>query len=149
MKKIFIRISAAVTAAAFMTSAIVFDIPEILSTIVSAATAAHTAHKICINSVCGITGITENNKCEHDAETAWTKWQDRSSCPTGGTYYLDTDITLSGTVRIASGETLNLCLNGHTVKIKDGSTYTPFFNISSGGTLNLCDCKGGGQLTGA
>ncbi|MCM1299739.1 MAG: hypothetical protein NC203_06940 [Firmicutes bacterium] len=130
-----------------MAASVVFDVPERL---VSAAIATHNNHKVCVNSVCGDTSIAESNVCEH-GEEAWTRCGNlqtlTNAATNGGSYYLDDDITLTDSMTIKSGITLNLCLNGHTITMS--STRTPLFQVKDGGTLNLCDCKGGGQLTGA
>lgn len=55
-----------------------------------------------------------------------------------GSIYLDRDITLTSTLTVASGKTLNLCLNGHKLSAGGGA----FSVITNGGTLNLCDCNG-------
>jgi len=51
-----------------------------------------------------------------------------------GNYYLKEDYTLSGTIYVAPGETVNICLNGHKLT-SPGRTFAP------NGNLNICDCS--------
>ena len=62
-------------------------------------------------------------------------WGSDNSLPSSGSYYLTKDVTLPGSW--TCGGTVDLCLNGHTVKVNDISSL----NIS--GTLNLYDEEGG------
>lgn len=57
----------------------------------------------------------------------------------GGNYYLTEDTTWSGWIAVAPGQTVNICLNGHTLT----TTYRSF---RVNGTVNICDCAGGGQV---
>ena len=70
--------------------------------------------------------------------------------PTGN-YYLADDVTLSYAIRIQSGQTVNLCLNGHSItKITDDeSDFEGVITIENGGTLSLCNCKSTGTITHA
>ena len=61
-----------------------------------------------------------------------------------GNLYLSQNVKISNNITVASGTTLNICLNGHTLT---GSVSGAIFKIN-GGTLNLYDCKGGGVVTG-
>lgn len=56
-----------------------------------------------------------------------------------GSIYLDRDVNLTSTLKVASGKTLNLCLNGYKLSANGGA-----FSVieNSRGTLNLCDCNG-------
>lgn len=55
-----------------------------------------------------------------------------------GTYYLSTDLTLNGYIRIQGKGTL--CLNGHSITCtKDGDVII----VIKGSTFTLTDCKGG------
>ena len=56
-----------------------------------------------------------------------------------GSYVLSEDIDLGNwKIRIASGKTINICLNGHTLKTTN-RVFEPY------GTLNICDCHHDGQ----
>ncbi|MEG2421052.1 MAG: YDG domain-containing protein, partial [Oscillospiraceae bacterium] len=56
---------------------------------------------------------------------------------TAGNYYLDKDVTLTSTITIDDGVTVNLCLNGH--KLIGAATGGAVIEVF--GTLNLYDCK--------
>ena len=82
-------------------------------------------------------------------------WDDSTSLPTDGNWYLITDVALSARASITNGKVLNLDLNGHT--IKQTKTTTAILEVQGGGTFNLFDCQGGydeagkwtgGKLTG-
>lgn len=123
---------------------------------IKASAANAHSHKICIGSVCGDTSVAGDNICGHGEET-WEPWGYTSSGRpvqktyyTDGTYYLTGDITLDSNttpITISKGQTLNLCLNGHTITM--AVSGRAIFTVENGGTLNLCDCQGGGTLTGA
>lgn len=56
--------------------------------------------------------------------------------------YLSADVTMSNMLEVYPGQTVNICLNGHTLHTVSGQR---FGNVA-GGTLNICDCKGGGKV---
>ncbi len=94
-------------------------------------------HKHC---ACGKLGRVEDHKTCTDV--SYTAWTETGSLPASGTYVLMEDVTLTGTTTIASGTTLNLCLNGHNIT---GSIR--IFSIR--GNLNICDCADTqGTITG-
>ena len=68
-----------------------------------------------------------------------------------GNYYLAEDVTLSYAIRIQSGETVNLCLNGHSItKIADDENVIDgVISVDDGATFTLCDCQGSGKITHA
>ncbi|MCM1101401.1 MAG: InlB B-repeat-containing protein [Clostridium sp.] len=57
-----------------------------------------------------------------------------------GSWYLNADMDLEDPLTIASGVTVNLCLNGHKL-VYTGSGDNAIV-VQQGGTLNLCDCNG-------
>lgn len=57
--------------------------------------------------------------------------------------YLSADITMPAILEVYPGQTVNICLNGHTLTTVSGQR---FGNVA-GGTLNICDCGTGGKLT--
>ena len=65
-----------------------------------------------------------------------------------GHYYLAESVSLDKKIYI-NGETIDLCLNGHTLTntTADGSGILNAIEISDKATLNLCDCGGGGKIT--
>lgn len=62
-----------------------------------------------------------------------------------GSYYLDGDVSLNGSILIKDGA-VNICLNGHKLYLNHGSVQIWEVIQLSGGTLNLTDCKGTGQV---
>lgn len=62
-----------------------------------------------------------------------------------GNYYLLEDLSVAEPLTIK--DEVNLCLNGHTLSLADG-TMGSLFKIGDGGKLTLCDCEGKGKLVG-
>ena len=62
-----------------------------------------------------------------------------------GSYYLAGDITLDKSILIESGE-VNICLNGHKLRLNHGTVQIWEVIQLNGGTLNLTDCKGKGTV---
>ena len=54
-----------------------------------------------------------------------------------GKYFLDCDITVTGSSSITKD--ISLCLNGHSISREEGKT---FGYLKNGYTLNICDCSG-------
>ena len=83
--------------------------------------------------------------CQHEKLT-FVEWDDPTGLPTSGNYYLGVDVVVSAQHRLENA-TLNLCLNGHTVKVGDqgGRAYY----MTSGAKLNISDCEAAGKITGA
>ena len=76
-------------------------------------------------------------------DVTFAPWEDTTSLPASGSYYLTADVTLDEYVMIE--ETLDLCLNGHTVTLAgDDTVIVPAY----GGTLNLYDDTGDGSIIG-
>lgn len=150
MKAVFKRIiSSVLVAAIIIQAAVVYDVPNM-----TVQAAVGHQHKMCVGSVCGDTSIAGDNTCDHGEDT-WTAWSyalssGKKTYKSNGTYYLSQDVTLDAStnkITIKNGETLTLCLNGHTITM--GVKGMAVFTVEDGGTLNLCDCQGGGRLTGA
>ena len=94
---------------------------------------AHT-HCVCGKNDCSGTG--------HDNTVEWQDWDSSSSLPTSGNYRLTKEVNLgSRTHEIPSGSTLNLCLNGYTVK-----SSSTAIQVNSSAVLNICDCTGDGEI---
>ena len=129
MKRIFKRVSAAVTALAVVLTAFVFDVPGKMI----AAAADHPDHAVCGDASC----------TEHTTISDWTGISDFNSVSSGN-YYLTADVTLTDQVTIATGIDITLCLNGHTIT---AASNNRILNVT-GGSITLCDCKGTGTLTG-
>ena len=59
----------------------------------------------------------------------------------GGSVYLAKDIELNAALEIVKSKILNLCLNGHDLKLKKGVRSCPVIKIDSTAMLNLYDCN--------
>ena len=80
----------------------------------------------------------------HDHGTM-TPWKDANSLPNDGkSYYLDTDVTLTGKWYPANDTVL--CLNGHSIIMQNKDD--PVISINSGVTFTLYDCNGSGKGNG-
>ena len=104
--------------------------------------------------------LEENAKTRHGkcTDVTWTKvssladWNDLTEAGamsgrkrfkgTTASVFLTADITLDARLEVDPGQTVNICLNGHTLTTKSGERFTEI----CGGTLNLCDCQGTGKL---
>lgn len=102
-------------------------------------------HKICAISDC----------TEHTEEIAFAKWGETSeqqkTLPASGSYYLTNDVVLEGAwdSNNQTDVTLNLCLNGHTISMKDGVSARLFY-ARNNTKLNITDCDADGDgKTGA
>ena len=100
---------------------------------------------------CNGIGHTEKKVLE------FTPWTDASALPTtSGHYYLTKDVTLDRAweIKYTSNSQVRfvLCLNGHSIKLKDGVSGN-VINIGKNATLALCDCNGSnagnGKITGS
>lgn len=89
------------------------------------------AHWHCICGGLGARG--DHTSCN---KVVWTPWPGVDSLVLDGSvyYYLTEDVTVDAAIKLAEGQTLNLCLNGCTIST-DKKIY--IFDIS--GTLNICD----------
>lgn len=86
--------------------------------------------------VCG-----ESQNHEHTLVN-WEPWT--GTWVDGGYYYLTEDITDWGMLTVSAGQTLHLCLNGHTVT--GNAEAARMFAIR--GALHLCDHKTDGTFSG-
>ena len=98
-------------------------------------------------SILPATALASGADDDHGEHSDWTELTSTSGTQTGGKYYLNggnyylkSDVTASGEIRI-SGD-LTLCLNGHTLTLPGNSLC-----IDSG-SFTLCDCGSGGKITG-
>ena len=93
-----------------------------------------------------VCGAEHKSIGDHTTETSknFGAWDNATSLPQSGSYYLKTDVVLAATANI-TGE-LNLCLNGHSIT----NATTTAITVNSGATLNICDCGTDGtvQATG-
>ena len=101
--------------------------------------------------ICGATHTDINGHTGECSNVKWTAWDGVSDI----TYdenntayvYLTTNAERDSTLEIAQGNTLYLCLNGHSLtKNKSGNSV---INIGNKATLSLCDCSDAqtGKLT--
>ena len=97
-----------------------------------------------IHPVCG--AVCNHKDASGDPvheDIVWTPVSSESGLNNNGdNIYLTQDIELSRTWEISAGGTVNLCLNGHTIKANgdfDAITLT-----SNTNTLNICDCNDSG-----
>ena len=88
---------------------------------------------------------TEDPNGNDETEAIYEKWTSTDSLPTtAGAWRLMNDVTVSsGTVL---NEDVTLCLNGHTITVKDGADYT--YYVTRSHTLNIVDCQGSGVIDG-
>ena len=121
------------------------------------AKGAEETHSHCI---CGgaAEGVGDHAQCE---TVTWTPLsqalakigKDLSHCDfgllPGGCYYLDGDVTVTGSNPLGSKKdtlstkadtvvTMSICLNGYSIHRDDRA---PFGNLNMGSTLNICDCS--------
>ena len=94
--------------------------------------------------VSSVKASAAGNDHSHSGYTAITS-SNVSKLSSSGSYYLAGNITISSKIEITSGQTVNLCLNGYTIKITGNDSL---FYIDNGATLNIYDCIGTGVLTG-
>lgn len=88
---------------------------------------------------------TEDPNGNDETEAIYKKWTSTDSLPTtAGAWRLMNDVTVSsGTVL---NEDVTLCLNGHTITVKDGADYT--YYVTRSHILNIVDCQGSGVING-
>ncbi|SEF48543.1 hypothetical protein SAMN04487934_101309 [Eubacterium ruminantium] len=73
-------------------------------------------------------------------EILFTEWNANNALPdNAGHYYLNNDVTLYSTW-IAPEGTFDLCLNGHTITIRDTAADKTVINVNVNSTLNIYEC---------
>lgn len=90
-------------------------------------------------------GATHNAVGDHTAavETTFQKWDNATSLPTtSGSYYLDTDVTMSSDWRVM--QNITLCLNGHKITFASGKRV---WALAESAKLVLTDCQGDGMIS--
>ncbi len=96
-------------------------------------------HRLCADASC-----TD----DADADIEWSAWESSDSLPSSsGSYYLLSDVTLSGTW--TCGSDVKLCLNGHTIT---GPNRQDVIKVNGGASLVFTDCHAGdeaGKITHA
>ena len=114
---------------------------------VSASAEGEHSHPICGD----ITKCTnpDHSGENHGGAVTWEAWNGTSeiSYDSNNTayVYLSGNATLSSTLTVTDGKTLNLCLNG---KKLSHNTFI-VIQVTGDATLNICDCQGGGIIAAA
>ena len=83
--------------------------------------------------------LAADGNCTAD-HSGWKALTNTSGTLNEGRYYLNSDVTASGEIRINSDVTL--CLNGHTLNLSRTTLFV------DSGSFTLCDCNGSGKITG-
>lgn len=100
-------------------------------------------HPICGATHTNINGHT--GECSNVKWTAWNGVSDITYDENNTAYiYLTTNAERTSTLEIAQGNTLYLCLNGHSITTNKSSSVV---TVGNDATFSLCDCKDGGKLT--
>lgn len=110
------------------------------------AATTHTDHPICGANHKDVGDHTSDN-CSTPTWTAWNGGDITYDTNNVAYIYLSDDVTLEDAkpLTVSTNQTLYLCLNGHSIKMKYNGGYR-VINVESG-NLILCDCKGGGTIT--
>ena len=124
-----------------------------------AETTTHSNHPVC-GASCGHTGTHEAVEWKALSQDSFTggedgkpqadsgislSWDEESYILEKGSYYLAENITVDKEIRISVlDDTVNLCLNGHTLASQAAENGCSVF--LGHGTLNLCDCGIGGSI---
>ena len=95
-------------------------------------------HKHCLCAGVATSG------CDHST-VEFIPWTDPTSLPKDGNWYLSVDVTVSKQTSVS--KTLNLCLNGHTIKV--GEQGGRVYYGTTGADLRITDCGKTGTITGA
>ena len=105
------------------------------------ATGDHN-HPVCVSA----DTCTDPN---HETDHGTVAWQNTTTLPTtAGSYYLTEDVTLSSTWTVPEG-TVELCLNGHTIKYENSTTQSSVIKVPENATLTVTDCQSNpGKITG-
>ena len=105
----------------------------------AATTGEEHTHYLCGGDTCNKVGHDD----EGNKEVTFQPWDGSS---TNGTFYLTKDWTLTSTITVPQGNSLTLCLNGHSItlgsqtqSVVDGSHDV--FSVQRRATFTLCDCK--------
>ena len=105
------------------------------------------------NAETGEDKCTEVGGHTEDGVLSFEPWTNTTKLPTtSGHYYLKQDVTLESTWSIQGTSdnmvAIVLCLNGHSIQLKDTSSSDDVIRINEHATLSLCDCNGSGKNNG-
>lgn len=92
---------------------------------------ASDGHKHCLCAGMSASG------CSHQG-TAFAPWDDTTSLPSSGNWYLTADIDLASSVTLKTEE-LNLCLNGYNIRLDDCAQGRLVY-LRSTAVLSITDC---------
>ena len=100
------------------------------------------------HAVCGVSGCTDERHAAH-ADVEWTAWDGSEALQLvegENNYYLTADVEIGTYIIVARNQTLNLCLNGHTLTMTGSGCA-----VNSQWRFALCDCSAGetGAITHA
>ena len=90
--------------------------------------------------LCGGDTCTKGGHDEGTNMTTFEAWSNKTELPSAaGNYYLTADVELSSTWALSSStRNVVLCLNGHTIQMKDDKNIVIY--VYSGNNLTLTDC---------
>ena len=98
--------------------------------------------------ICGATHTDIGDHTGTCADVAWTAWNgtDPISYDANNTayVYLEKNVERTDALSVVDGQTLYLCLNGHSIT---SSAAGNVIFVENSSRLILCDCKGGGKIT--
>ena len=90
----------------------------------------------------------EDKNCNH-SDVKFAPWEKSDSLPSSGNWYLTCDVTLANRAGLENNS-LNLCLNGHGIKVADSYEKGRAFYLRGSSKLTLTDCAATpGAITGA
>ena len=108
-----------------------------------ALAAEHVDHKIC-----GASGSCTHGGTAHSSTVSWSAWDGSVAnfglgSSSGTAYvYLESDVTVTSPIELASGQNVYLCLNGHNLIVAPSTTEeTNALRISSGAYFLMTDCQ--------
>lgn len=82
--------------------------------------------------------------CDAHVSTGWTEGLPATEGDLAeGSYYLTSDVQLTGILDVAEGKTVTVCLNGYNITAADSQQM--FCLTNKGATLNVCDCTATGE----
>ena len=93
-----------------------------------------------IHKHCECNGANDQHTCNN--AQVWEPWPSDNNWESGKYYYLDADVKDMPKIEVAAGQSLHLCLNGHTYTGKS-STFRLFVVY---GELSICDHANSGTV---
>lgn len=93
-----------------------------------------------VHKHCECNGANDQHTCNN--AQVWEPWPSDNNWESGKYYYLDADVKDMPKIEVAAGQSLHLCLNGHTYTGKS-STFRLFVVY---GELSICDHASSGTV---